>query len=57
VNISDLTLLGTDEPFYLEQGETVLWIRDNGDGTAVVRIRAADGFEDVIDAGIREAIA
>lgn len=57
MNIADLTLFGTDEPFYLEPGETVLWIRDNGDGTALVRVRAADGFEDVIDAGIREAIA
>jgi hypothetical protein len=29
--IPDLTLQGTDEPFYLQPGETVLWIRETTD--------------------------
>jgi len=52
LTVSDLRLCGTDEPFYLNEGETVLWIRDNGDGTATVRLRFPDGIEDVIDADI-----
>lgn len=53
LTIANLTLQGTDEAFYLNAGESILWIRDNGDGTAVVRIKSADGFEDVMDADIR----
>jgi hypothetical protein len=53
LTIQDLTLYGTEEPFYLREGEKVLWIKDNGDDTAVVRLRAADGFEDVWDVGVK----
>jgi hypothetical protein len=54
LTIEDLTLAGSDEPFYLRVGEQVQWIKDNGDGTALVRVRSANGWEDVIDADIRE---
>jgi hypothetical protein len=52
LTIADLTLSGTDEPFYLEPGETVLWIRNQG-SRAIVRLRTAEGFEDLIDANLK----
>ena len=53
LKIEDLYLYGTTEPFYLEEGEEVLWIRDNTDGTALVRVKSPAGWEDVIDAEIK----
>lgn len=55
LTIADLNLSGSDDAFYLNDGESVLWIRDNGDGSAVVRIKFHSGIEDCIDADIRNA--
>ena len=52
LTLADLTLQGTDEPFYLCEGERLVWIRDNGDGTALVRIDFGR-IEDVVDADIK----
>lgn len=52
LTIEDLVLCGTDQPFYLEPGEVVDYIRDNGDGTAVVRITSPNGFSGPVDAEI-----
>lgn len=54
LTIDDLRLCGSEEDFYLLEGEIVLWIRDNGDGTALVRTRASDGFENVTDAELKD---
>jgi hypothetical protein len=52
-NLARLNLSGSAEPFYLNDGESVQWIRFNGNGTATVRVQFADGGSDVIDADIR----
>lgn len=52
LTIADLVLCGTSQPFFLNEGERVLWIRNNGDGTALVRIAFPSGMEDVVDADV-----
>lgn len=52
LTIEDLYLQGTTEPFYLNEDEILLWIRDRGDGTALVRVRTFR-IETTIDADIR----
>jgi hypothetical protein len=46
------------DPFYLRDGETVLWVRHAPDGTAVVRVRNAERYESVFDVWVdpRESI-
>lgn len=37
------------EPFKLEAGETILWARRQDDGSIVLRVRTADGWETMHD--------
>lgn len=57
LTLADLRLCGSPEPFYLEPGENIDWIRDNHDGTATLRITTADGFSGVHDADIATVTA
>lgn len=53
LGLDDLWLCGAKEPFYLNEGEEILWVQDNEDGGALVRIRYPNGDEQTIDAEIR----